>query len=104
MEAALTPWQVQDWLTARVAEMLRVDAAQVSSEAMFRDLGLSSVQLIEMTADLEDWSGHTLPATFVFDCPTIEDAVAHLTGREAAEPAAETDLVTAPAGREGEGG
>ncbi|TDC25345.1 acyl carrier protein [Streptomyces sp. 8K308] len=104
MDAALTPWQVQDWLTARVAEMLRVDAAQISAEAMFRDLGLSSVQLVEMTADLEDWSGRTLPATFVFDCPTIEDAVAHLTGPGAPEPAAGRNPVAAHGAREGEGG
>ncbi|MDT0317184.1 acyl carrier protein [Streptomyces millisiae] len=104
MDAALTPWQVQDWLTARVAELLRVDVAQVSSEAMFRDLGLSSVQLVEMTADLEDWSGRPLPATFVFDCPTIEDAVAHLTRPATPEPAVGRDAVAAGGTREGEGG
>ncbi|MDT0308877.1 acyl carrier protein [Streptomyces sp. DSM 44917] len=77
-----TPWQVQDWLIASIAEMLRVDAAEVSSEAVFRELGLSSVQLVQMTADLEDFLGREVPATFLFDCPTIEDAVVFLTASE----------------------
>ncbi|GAA1289438.1 hypothetical protein GCM10009609_65960 [Pseudonocardia aurantiaca] len=85
---ALTPWQVRDWLIAAIAEMLRVEAAEVSSETVFRELGLSSVQLVQMTADLEDILGREVPPTFLFDCPTIEDAVVYLTATEPSGEAA----------------
>jgi acyl carrier protein len=55
---------------------------------VFRDLGLSSVQLVQMTADLEDVIGREVPPTFLFDCPTIEDAVVHLTSPEPSGEAA----------------
>ncbi|RKS10370.1 acyl carrier protein [Nocardiopsis sp. Huas11] len=73
-------WDVQEWLSDRLAVILRIDRDTVSPGATFSELGLSSIQAVELAAELEDWSGHDVPATFVFDSPTIEDAAAYIVG------------------------
>lgn len=58
-----------------VAELLSVDAAQVSTATPFTDLGLSSTQLVQLTAHFEDAIGTEVPATALFDHPSIEQLV-----------------------------
>jgi acyl carrier protein len=63
---------VIEWLLRRVAEMLGADGDSIDCAAPFVDLGLSSVQAIEVAGDLERWTELTLPPTVAFDYPTIE--------------------------------
>ncbi|MGP8297703.1 acyl carrier protein [Streptomyces inhibens] len=76
----LTQRQVKRWLTGRVAELLKVAPETVSPSAVFSELGLSSLQAVELTAELEDFSGREIPATMVYEYPTIEDAAAYVAG------------------------
>jgi hypothetical protein len=54
--AALSAWEVQDWLVGRITATLRLAASEVTSESVFSELGLSSVQGVQLAADLEDVS------------------------------------------------
>jgi acyl carrier protein len=76
----LTQRQVQAWLVGRVAEVLKVAPESVSPQAVFSELGLSSFQAVELTAELEDFSGREIPATMVYEYPTIEDAAEYVAG------------------------
>jgi acyl carrier protein len=76
----LTQRQVRRWLTGRVAEMLNVAPDTVSPHAVFSELGLSSLQAVELAAELEDMSGREVPATMVYEYPTIEDVAAYVAG------------------------
>jgi acyl carrier protein len=69
---------VQSWLVGRVAEYLKVAPGSVSPQVVFSELGLSSVQAVELTAELEDFSGRKIPATLVYEYPTIEDVAAYV--------------------------
>jgi acyl carrier protein len=71
---------VADWLVERIAAMIETDPASVPWDAPFTDLGLPSVEAVELSDDLERWSGLTLPPTLAFDYPTIEAVAAYVAG------------------------
>jgi len=66
--------QIADWLVERVAETLAIDIALVRSDIAFSDLGLSSMQAVELSDDLQRFTSLMLPPTLVFDYPTIDGA------------------------------
>lgn len=59
------------WLTKRVAGMLDVDPADLDADLPLADLGLSSLQAVELAGDLEDRLGRAVDPTVVYDHPTI---------------------------------
>lgn len=70
-----------DWLLGRVAEMLAVDRAEIDCAMPFVDVGLSSIQAVEIAGDLERWTELTLSPTIAFDFPTIEGVADHVVGQ-----------------------
>ena len=77
----LTERQLRTWMTVRVAELVKVAPETVSQDAVFQDLGLSSLQVVELAAELEDFSGREIPATMVYEYPTIGEAAAYVAGQ-----------------------
>ena len=71
---------VADWIVDRVGELLKVDPKTIAYDAAFADLGLSSVQAVELSGELEQWSRLKLPPTLAYDCPTIDAAAAFVAG------------------------
>jgi myxalamid-type polyketide synthase MxaE and MxaD len=67
-------------MVGRVAEMLKAPPGTVSARAVFSDLGLSSMQAVELTGELEELTGREISATLVYEHPTIDDAVAYIVG------------------------
>src|SRR5205807_2381692 len=53
---------------------------------------MDSVQAVSMAADLEDWLGRELPATLVYDYPTIEGLARHLSEETANTQATSSQL------------
>ena len=76
--AALSKWEVREWLVTRIANVLQIAQDEVSPRAAFSELGLSSVQAVELAAALEDWAGCQVPVTVVYEYPTIEDAAEYV--------------------------
>jgi acyl carrier protein len=74
--------EIEDWIVAWVAGESRVDRSAVDVSEPFVNLGLSSRQAVLLSADLEDWMGCTLPASLVWDHPTIAKLARHLAGEE----------------------
>jgi acyl carrier protein len=74
----LTQRMVKDWLITRIVQILQLAPEEVSSHAVFSELGMSSLQAIELAAELENWSDRKIPATIVYEYPTIEDASAYV--------------------------
>ncbi|WP_280272609.1 type I polyketide synthase [Nocardia wallacei] len=68
--------RVTEWIIVRVAELARVDPATVTADASFVSLGLSSLQAVELSDDLQRWTGLTLSPTFAYDYPSIAEAAA----------------------------
>ncbi|WP_285778906.1 type I polyketide synthase [Microtetraspora sp. NBRC 13810] len=72
--------RVAGWLIGRIADMLGTDPGRISPDAPFTQLGLSSMQAVELSGDLEGWAGVTVSPTFAYDYPTIADAARHVAG------------------------
>ena len=78
--AASGPQQtaIENWLIQQIAAQLRIAPQQISLDRPFVDFGLDSVQAVSLTGELEAWLERSLPATLVWDYPTIRDLAAHL--------------------------
>ncbi|ORB12047.1 type I polyketide synthase [Mycobacterium noviomagense] len=65
-----------DYLRDAVAEVTRVDAAQIREDAGFFDLGMDSLMAVELRRRIEQAVGKDVPATLAMDHPRLSD-VAH---------------------------
>jgi len=94
------------WLAERVAVLLGVPADTVSASVPFSALGLSSVQAVQLSDELQRWAAVELAPTVAYDHPTITDLaglIAQLTDgerpggeRARAEPGTATRAVSGP--------
>lgn len=92
MEApALENW-LRDWLAGRLA--LPVSAVPVDRGV--GELGLTSLDAVDLAGALGTHLGRALPQTLAFDHPTIAAMVAHLTGVPPASPAQASPSIPAP--------
>jgi acyl-CoA synthetase (AMP-forming)/AMP-acid ligase II/acyl carrier protein len=69
---------VRAWLVRYVSRKLQQSAESLSTRLSFERLGLDSVSLIDMVAELEEFTGQSLAPTVVFDYPDIETLSAHI--------------------------
>jgi acyl carrier protein len=73
-----TASEIQAWLVSYLAEQLEIDADDIDVAIPFDRYGLDSTTAIGLTGDLEDWLGYRLDPTLLYDYPTIEALVQHL--------------------------
>ncbi|GAB3984124.1 acyl carrier protein [Plantactinospora veratri] len=66
------------WLIERVASYLECGPAQVDPARSLADYGLHSVLALSLCADLEDHLHVRLEPTLVWDHPSVDALVAHL--------------------------
>lgn len=69
---------VLEYLRDAVAEVTRVDAAEIREEAGFFDLGMDSLMAVELRRRLEHAVGHELPVTLAMDYPRITNVADYL--------------------------
>ncbi|MCV6970585.1 type I polyketide synthase [Mycobacterium bohemicum] len=88
-----------DHLREAVAEVTRVDAAEIREDAGFFDLGMDSLMAIELRRRIEQAVGAEVPATLAMDHPRLSDVVDYLLSdvlglSEQASAATEPERVT----------
>ncbi len=69
-----------DYLRDAVAEVTRVDAAEIREEAGFFDLGMDSLMAVELRRRIEQGVGKEIPITLVMDHPRLSDVADYLLG------------------------
>ncbi len=69
-----------DYLRDAVAEVTRVDAAEIREDAGFFDLGMDSLMAVELRRRIEQGVGREIPVTLVMDHPRLSDAAGYLLG------------------------
>ena len=69
-----------DYLRDSVAEVTRVDAAEIREDAGFFDLGMDSLMAVELRRHIEQGVGKQIPATLAMDYPRLSDVVDYLLG------------------------
>jgi acyl transferase domain-containing protein/acyl-CoA synthetase (AMP-forming)/AMP-acid ligase II/acyl carrier protein len=77
--------EIECWLVAALATLLHLEPAEIDPGAPFSAYGLDSVQAVNLAGDLEQWLGLAVPATAVWEHPSIRGLAAHLAGDVALE-------------------
>jgi acyl carrier protein len=62
---------VEGWMTAWLTTRAGVDPADVDLEKPFADYGLDSITAVEMSGEIEDWSGIALTPVIAWNHPTV---------------------------------
>jgi acyl carrier protein len=69
---------IRDWLFARIAQITEASAGDIDPERPLADFGLDSVQIAELSGDLEVALGRPIPETAPWEYPTIAALAAFL--------------------------
>lgn len=69
---AMSISELEQWLTALVAERCGFPAAEVEVDQPLVDYGFSSRDAVELAGRLEDLLDRSLPTTLLWDHPTIQ--------------------------------
>ncbi|MGA8328579.1 MAG: SDR family NAD(P)-dependent oxidoreductase, partial [Mycobacterium sp.] len=67
-----------NYLRDAVAEVTRVDPAEIREDAGFFDLGMDSLMAVELRRRIEQGVGKEIPATLAMDYPRLSDVVDYL--------------------------
>jgi phthiocerol/phenolphthiocerol synthesis type-I polyketide synthase C len=70
--------EIVDWLVSHVAQRLTLPPEEIDPREPLASYGLSSTEGVALSGDLEEWLGRDLPATLVWDYPTIEKLASYL--------------------------
>ncbi|OBJ72584.1 type I polyketide synthase [Mycobacterium sp. 1274756.6] len=71
---------LSDYLRDTVADVTRVDPAEIHEDAGFFDLGMDSLMAVELRQRIEQGLGRNIPVTLVMDHPRLSDAARYLLG------------------------
>lgn len=77
---------IQAWMAAKIADALQVKPGSVDVHLPFTSYGLDSIVVFTLTGDLAEWLGCDLPATLLWEYPTIEALARHLAERALIAP------------------
>ena len=69
---------IKSWLVSQLAERLEVEANEIDIERDFTDYGLNSIEVVNLSGELENLLGRRLPPTLLLDYPTIESLAEYL--------------------------
>lgn len=67
--------QLKSWLLARVSQDLDMDVSEIDPRMPLTRYGLTSIEAVSISGDLEAWLGRRLPPTLAWDHPSIEALV-----------------------------
>lgn len=70
--------EIQTWIASYLADLLEIEADEVDVTIPFDQYGLDSAAAVGMSGDLEDWLGHKLDPTLLYDYPTVQALAEHL--------------------------
>lgn len=77
-QAVHTAETIQAWLILKLSTALNVNADKIGVQLPLTSFGLDSILTFNLTGDLADWLGYEIPATLLWDYPTIDKLASHL--------------------------
>ena len=84
--------EAEEWLIQRIAARLGLPPAHVHLKTPFVELGIGSVDAVEIAAELENWLGRRMPPTAIYNYPNIATLAEWLTK----PPRDEAPVITPP--------
>lgn len=88
----ITEANVQEWLVTHIAAMAQIGPEDVDVDRPFAEFGMDSMQLFQLSGDLQKFLGHEVSEVVAWDYPTIAQLSRHL--GEAFEAPVSPGLVT----------
>lgn len=82
-----TAKEIERWLLKRIAERLGLTGSQIDVDKPFLEMGMGSLDAVEVAADLQDWLGHHLSPTAIYNYPSIS-CLANWLAKPAGKPTA----------------
>jgi acyl transferase domain-containing protein/acyl-CoA synthetase (AMP-forming)/AMP-acid ligase II/acyl carrier protein len=86
-----SPAALGAWLAARVAAKLKRSAAEIDVHEPFARFGLDSLALVELSGELEKFTGRSVSPTVLYSYPTIAELAQHLAAPQSAQTALPSD-------------
>jgi acyl carrier protein len=80
---------IQEWLVTRIAAIAQITPEEVDMDRPFAEFGMDSMQLFELSGDLQKFLGHDVSEIVAWDYPTIAKLSAYLSSPESLVPAPE---------------
>jgi acyl carrier protein len=80
---------IQEWLVTRIAAIAKVMPEEVDLDKPFAEFGMDSMQLFELSGDLQKFLGHEVSEIVAWDYPTIAKLAHYLSSPESLVPAGE---------------
>lgn len=72
---------IHDWLLERLSAHLRISVQEVPPDAVFTDIGLSSVKAVELVVDIEERYGLELSPVLLYDYPSVTEVARMVTAK-----------------------
>src|SRR4051794_34089093 len=82
----LTETSIREWLVSRIAATARIQPEQVELDRPFAEFGMDSMQLFELSGDLQKFLGFKISEIIAWDYPTIEKLAQYLSSPECGIP------------------
>ena len=64
---------ISEWLIEKIAEAMAISPEMIDINRPFAEYGLDSLAAVTVTGELEDWMEMEIPATLLWDYPTINE-------------------------------
>ncbi|MCP4653959.1 MAG: SDR family NAD(P)-dependent oxidoreductase, partial [bacterium] len=77
-----TAAEISIWLVAQMAKVLALDPAEIEVSVTFSSYGVTSLDMVGVAGDLEQWLDVPLSPTLLYDHPSIETLSRHLAGEQ----------------------
>ena len=94
----ITEAGLQEWLVTQIAALAKIQAEDVDVDRPFAEFGMDSMQLFQLSGDLQKYLGREVSEIVAWDYPTIAQLSKHLasesTGSTTANIEAEEALAT----------
>lgn len=90
-----TEREVRLWLIQRIASQLELELEKVDPTAQFSEFGLTSMEAVSISGELEQALRVKLPATLLWDYETIERLADHIGKEYLASPDKSSHVTTA---------
>ncbi|MEB3341684.1 aminotransferase class I/II-fold pyridoxal phosphate-dependent enzyme [Okeania sp.] len=69
---------IKSWLVSQLAERLELETNEIDIQRDFTEYGLNSIEVVNLSGELENLLGRRLPPTLLLDYPTIESLAEYL--------------------------
>jgi 8-amino-7-oxononanoate synthase len=92
-QSSVTEAEISSWLVAKLALLLEIDSSEIDRQQDLTDYGLSSVDAVNLSGDLENFLGRRLSPTIVWEYPTVAELSQYLASDSLKEDFSKTQLL-----------